>query len=94
MSWDVVDVSQVSAALPRLFAPDEAAALRFYKYFSANEGNPNTRRAYARAPVEFAAGVSRTIFANWPISRARNGHAEGATGRYRTTPGPVRLGGR
>ena len=42
-------------ALPALFAPDRDAAKRFVEFFTANIRNPNTRRAYARAAVEFAA---------------------------------------
>src|SRR5262245_51032967 len=33
--------------LPKLFAPDQAAA-RFIEFFTANIRNPNTRCAYAR----------------------------------------------
>jgi site-specific recombinase XerD len=44
-----------SIELPALFAPDRDAAKRFIEFFSANIRNPNTRRAYARAAVEFAA---------------------------------------
>jgi site-specific recombinase XerD len=40
--------------LPALFAADGAAARRFIEFFTANIRNPNTRRAYARAAVEFA----------------------------------------
>ena len=43
-----------AASLPRLFAPDAAAARRFIEFFTANIRNPNTRRAYARAATEFA----------------------------------------
>ena len=43
------------SALPALFAPDQDAARRFIEFFTANIRNPNTRRAYARAAVEFAA---------------------------------------
>jgi site-specific recombinase XerD len=43
-----------SLALPKLFAPDQGAARRFIEFFTANIRNPNTRRAYARAAVEFA----------------------------------------
>ena len=46
-------------ALPKLFAPDEGAARRFIEFFTANERNLNTHRAYARAPVEFAAWCER-----------------------------------
>lgn len=44
-----------SLELPALFAPDRDAAKRFVEFFTANIRNPNTRRAYARAAVEFAA---------------------------------------
>ncbi len=40
--------------LPALFAPDPDAARRFLEFFTANIRNPNTRRAYARAAVQFA----------------------------------------
>jgi site-specific recombinase XerD len=40
--------------LPALFAPDQDAAKRFIEFFTANIRNPHTRRAYARAAVEFA----------------------------------------
>jgi site-specific recombinase XerD len=43
-----------SIDLPALFAPDRDAAKRFIEFFTANIRNPNTRRAYARAAVEFA----------------------------------------
>jgi site-specific recombinase XerD len=43
-----------SVALPALFAPDQSAAKRFIEFFTANIRNPHTRRAYARAAVEFA----------------------------------------
>src|SRR5208282_1253943 len=42
------------ATLPALFAPDRDAAKRFIEFFTANIRNPNTRRAYARAAVQFA----------------------------------------
>ena len=48
-----------SAELLALFAPDAAAARRFLEFFTANIRNPNTRRAYARAAVEFAAWCGR-----------------------------------
>lgn len=44
-----------SLKLPALFAPDRDAAKRFVEFFTANIRNPNTRRAYARAVVQFAA---------------------------------------
>jgi hypothetical protein len=43
-----------SLELPALFAPDRAAAKRILEFFTANIRNPHTRRAYARAAVEFA----------------------------------------
>jgi len=41
-------------ALPTLFAPSPNAGKRFIEFFTANIRNPNTRKAYARAAVEFA----------------------------------------
>lgn len=43
-----------SLQLPALFAPNKDAARRFLEFFAANIRNPHTRRAYARAAVEFA----------------------------------------
>lgn len=54
MAQDVARISSGSAGLPKLFAPDKAAARRFIEFFTANIRNPHTRRAYARAAVEFA----------------------------------------
>jgi site-specific recombinase XerD len=54
MAQDVVSVVSGAAMLPKLFAPDPGAARRFIEFFTANIRNPNTRRAYARAAVEFA----------------------------------------
>ena len=54
MGKAVVKVLPGAPALPKLFAPDEDAARRFIEFFTANIRNPNTRRAYARAAVEFA----------------------------------------
>lgn len=48
-----------AGSLPALFAPDQAASRRFIEFFTANIRNPNTRRAYARAAVEFAAWCER-----------------------------------
>jgi len=42
-------------ALPTLFTPTPTAGKRFIEFFTANIRNPNTRKAYARAAVEFAA---------------------------------------
>ena len=41
--------------LPALFAPTPGAGKRYVEFFTANIRNPNTRKAYARAAVEFAA---------------------------------------
>lgn len=41
-------------ALPALFTPNAAAARRFVEFFAANLRNANTRKAYAKATVEFA----------------------------------------
>ena len=46
---------KTSSILPSLFAPTADAGKRFVEFFTANIRNPNTRRAYARAVVEFAA---------------------------------------
>lgn len=40
--------------LPVLFAPDAPTAKRVLEFFTANIRNPNTRRAYAKAVVDFA----------------------------------------
>lgn len=47
------------AAVPALFAPDKQAAKRFLEFFAANIRNPNTRRSYARACVQFAEWCER-----------------------------------
>ena len=47
-------VATLSDSLPALYAPDPAAARRTVEFFTANIRNPNTRKAYARAGVEFA----------------------------------------
>src|ERR1700684_1320944 len=54
MAKDVSRLVAASLELPALFAPDKDAAKRFIEFFTANIRNPNTRRAYARAAVEFA----------------------------------------
>src|SRR5271157_5339603 len=54
MAQDVVRIASGAPVLPKLFAPDPDAARRFIEFFTANIRNPNTRRAYARAAVEFA----------------------------------------
>jgi site-specific recombinase XerD len=54
MARAVSRVVSGSLELPALFAPDKDAARRFIEFFTANIRNPHTRRAYARAAVEFA----------------------------------------
>jgi site-specific recombinase XerD len=54
MAQDVVRVVSGPVVLPKLFARDKDAGRRFIEFFTANIRNPNTRRAYARAAVEFA----------------------------------------
>src|SRR5580704_9678663 len=54
MASAVSRVISGSLELPPLFAPDKDAAKRFIEFFTANIRNPHTRRAYARAAVEFA----------------------------------------
>jgi site-specific recombinase XerD len=46
---------QPGGAVPALYAPSAQAARRFIEYFVANIRNLNTRRAYFRAVLEFAA---------------------------------------
>ena len=60
MGKAVVKVLPGAPALPRLFAPDQDAARRFIEFFTANIRNPHTRRAYARAAVEFAVWCEKT----------------------------------
>jgi len=54
MAKALVRAKASSLELPALFAPDRDAAKRFIEFFTANIRNPNTRRAYARAAVQFA----------------------------------------
>jgi len=54
MAKAVSRVVSGSLQLPALFAPDADAGRRFIEFFTANIRNPHTRRAYARAAVEFA----------------------------------------
>src|ERR1700690_3442799 len=42
-------------SVPALYAPTAQAAKRFIEYFAANIRNPNTRRAYLHAVLEFSA---------------------------------------
>ena len=46
--------SAAAAAVPALYAPTARAAKRFIEYFAANIRNPNTRRAYFHAVLEFS----------------------------------------
>jgi site-specific recombinase XerD len=41
-------------SLPAIYAPTAQAAKRFIEYFAANIRNPNTRRAYLHAVLEFS----------------------------------------
>lgn len=43
-----------SLVLPALFAPTPEASRRYIEFFTANIRNPNTRRAYHHAVVQFA----------------------------------------
>ncbi|MGC2460451.1 MAG: site-specific integrase [Steroidobacteraceae bacterium] len=43
-----------TATVPRLYAPTAQAAKRLIEYFAANIRNPNTRRAYFHAVLEFS----------------------------------------
>jgi len=43
------------SSVPALYAPTAQAAKRFIEYFAANIRNPNTRRAYLRAVLDFSA---------------------------------------
>jgi site-specific recombinase XerD len=54
MAKALIKATRASVKLPALFAPDRDAAKRFIEFFTANIRNPNTRRAYARAAVQFA----------------------------------------
>lgn len=54
MAKGLIKATRASLDLPALFAPDRDAAKRFIEFFTANIRNPNTRRAYARAAVQFA----------------------------------------
>src|SRR5271168_1983952 len=54
MAKALIKAARASLDLPALFAPDRDAAKRFIEFFTANIRNPNTRRAYARAAVQFA----------------------------------------
>ena len=43
------------SSVPALYAPTAQAAKRFIEYFAANIRNPNTRRAYLHAVLDFSA---------------------------------------
>ena len=49
-----IAITSATGALPALFAPDSRTATRTLEFFTANIRNPNTRKAYARAVVDFA----------------------------------------
>lgn len=55
MSGSVARVISGLIRLPALFTSDPAAGRRFVEFFTANIRNAHTRKAYARAAVEFAA---------------------------------------
>ena len=50
------------ARVPRLYAPNTKAAKRFLEYFAAHIRNPNTRKAYFHAVVEFSSWCDRNGF--------------------------------
>ena len=52
---EVAPIQSPGSPLPALFASDPLTAKRVFEFFTANIRNPNTRRAYARATVDFAA---------------------------------------
>jgi hypothetical protein len=58
----VVEVSFRRAGAVEVVRPCPDAARRFLEFFTANIKNPNTRRAYARADVEFALWCERNGF--------------------------------
>jgi site-specific recombinase XerD len=56
MTGEIIPIRARAASLPPLVAmAGERASYRFLEFFTANIRNPNTRRAYARAAVEFFA---------------------------------------
>jgi Phage integrase, N-terminal SAM-like domain len=59
MAQDVVKIASGAPVLPKLFAPDASATRCFIEFFTANIRNANTRRAYARAAVQFAVWCER-----------------------------------
>lgn len=50
----VPSTSGALGSVPKLYAPSAQAARRFVEYFAANIRNPNTRRAYFRAVLQFS----------------------------------------
>jgi site-specific recombinase XerD len=54
MTTTLVRRALPSAAVPAPYAPTAQAAKRFIEYFAAHIGNPNTRRAYFHAVLEFS----------------------------------------
>ncbi len=55
MTQTLISVGGASVTLPALFVPTPEAGKRFIEFFTANIRNANTRRAYTKATVEFAA---------------------------------------
>ncbi|NEK54595.1 tyrosine-type recombinase/integrase [Rhizobium leguminosarum] len=49
----VVSIETATLGLPTMVAADAATRQRFMEFFTANIRNPNTRRSYAKASVEF-----------------------------------------
>jgi integrase len=84
-----------SASLPTLFVPNQAAGRRFIEFFTANIRNPNTRRAYARAAIEFAAWCEhqglRELRDIEPVHVA--GYIEGLQGRLAAPSVKLHLAG-
>jgi site-specific recombinase XerD len=54
MGKELVPSTGSAAAVPALYAPTAQAAKRFIEYFAAHIRNPNTRRAYFHAVLEFS----------------------------------------
>ncbi|MBL0352129.1 MAG: tyrosine-type recombinase/integrase [Candidatus Dechloromonas phosphoritropha] len=55
MAASLIQAASGTFGLPALFSPTPEAGKRTLEFFTANIRNPNTRRAYARAAVEFSA---------------------------------------
>jgi hypothetical protein len=54
MTQDVVRTASRATALPNLSAAEPKAARRVLEFFTANIGNPNTRRAYILRLMQLA----------------------------------------